>query len=198
MTFQGEKMRLIRVYLLTIIFTMVFGASFSYGQDLEDGLYANIKTNKGDILLKLYYKRAPKTVANFVGLSEGTKKSIKPAGVPFYDGIIFHRVIANFMIQSGDPQGTGRGNPGYQFEDEFHPELKHDRPGILSMANAGPNTNGSQFFITHVPTAWLDNKHSVFGSVITGMDVVNKIQTNDKMVSVKITRVGKEAEDFNK
>ena len=126
---------------------------------------ALIKTNMGEIEVELFTDRAPKTTGNFIKLAEKG----------FYDGIIFHRVIADFMLQSGDPTGTGRGGPGYTFEDEFHPELNHSEPGMLSMANAGPNTNGSQFFITVVPTPWLDNKHAVFGKVIQGMDVVLKI-----------------------
>lgn len=132
---------------------------------------ATISTEKGDIVVELFADKAPKTVNNFVFLArEG-----------FYDGTIFHRVISDFMVQGGDPTGTGTGGPGYRFSDEFHPELKHDKPGILSMANAGPNTNGSQFFITHVPTAWLDNKHSVFGQVIEGMDVLMSIPPRDPM-----------------
>ncbi len=130
---------------------------------------ATMKTDKGDIVIKLHADKTPKTVNNFVFLSR--------AG--FYNGCIFHRVIADFMAQGGDPTGTGRGGPGYRFEDEFHPSLKHNKPGILSMANAGPGTNGSQFFITHVPTPWLDNRHSVFGEVISGMDVVLAIPPRD-------------------
>ncbi|MGA0333153.1 MAG: peptidylprolyl isomerase [Kiritimatiellia bacterium] len=137
---------------------------------------ATIKTNKGDIVLELYDSRAPKTVANFEKLAKDG----------FYDGIKFHRVIADFMIQTGCPLGTGTGGPGYTFEDEFHPELRHTGPGILSMANAGPNTNGSQFFITHVPCPWLDGKHAVFGSVITGQDVVDSIAQGDVMIEVTI------------
>ncbi len=130
---------------------------------------ATMKTEKGDIVLELFTDKAPRTVNNFVFLArEG-----------FYDGVIFHRVIADFMAQGGDPTGRGTGGPGYRFADEFHPELKHDRPGRLSMANAGPNTNGSQFFITHVPTPWLDGKHSVFGQVIGGMDVLMSIPPRD-------------------
>ncbi|WFB35410.1 peptidylprolyl isomerase [Kiritimatiellota bacterium B12222] len=136
-----------------------------------------IQTNKGDIVLELYDDRAPKTVANFEKLAkEG-----------FYDGIKFHRVIEDFMIQTGCPQGTGTGGPGYTFEDEFHPELRHTGPGILSMANAGPNTNGSQFFITHVPCPWLDGKHAVFGKVTTGQDVVDSIAKGDEMIKVTIS-----------
>lgn len=137
---------------------------------------AKIETNKGDIVLELYDGRVPKTVANF-------EKLVKEG---FYDGIKFHRVIPDFMIQTGCPQGTGTGGPGYTFEDEFHPELRHTGPGILSMANAGPNTNGSQFFITHVPCPWLDNKHAVFGKVQTGQDVVDSIAQGDVMVKVTI------------
>jgi peptidyl-prolyl cis-trans isomerase B (cyclophilin B) len=137
---------------------------------------ATISTAKGDIVLELYDDQAPKTVANFEKLArEG-----------FYNGLKFHRVIADFMIQGGCPQGTGTGGPGYTFKDEFHPDLRHDGPGVLSMANSGPNTNGSQFFITHVATPWLDNKHSVFGRVIQGQDVVAAIQQGDKMQSVTI------------
>jgi peptidylprolyl isomerase len=164
------------------------------------GVYALLKTSKGYIRVKLYYKKVPNTVANFVGLSEGTKKSNKDAGIPFYNGTVFHRVIDDFMIQGGDPTGTGRGGPGFRFKDEFHAELKHSSPGILSMANAGPNTNGSQFFITHVPTAWLDNRHSVFGKVVDSGDqkVVNKIEKGDKLLSVTIIRIGKDAQSFAK
>ncbi len=137
---------------------------------------ATIETNRGTIKLELYDDKAPKTVANFEKL----------ANDGFYDGLTFHRVIGNFMIQTGCPRGTGTGGPGYTFEDEFDDSLRHDGPGVLSMANAGPNTNGSQFFITHVPTPWLDGKHSVFGQVLEGQDVVDAIQQGDPMVSVKV------------
>ncbi len=137
---------------------------------------ATIQTNRGTIRIRLHADQAPRTVANFEKL----------AGKRFYDGLKFHRVIADFMIQGGCPEGTGRGGPGYTFADEFHPELKHSGPGVLSMANAGPNTNGSQFFITHVATPWLDGKHSVFGQVIEGQDVVNKIKQGDVMEKVTV------------
>ena len=159
---------------------------------LEKGFYAKIKTNRGDILLELFEEEAPLTVANFIGLSEGkltifdTIKHKKP----FYDGIKFHRVIANFMIQGGDPDGTGAGGPGYKFFDETDNKIPHDSPGILSMANAGPNTNGSQFFITHVATPHLNGKHTVFGKVVQGQDIVDAIRQGDTIQGVKIIRKG--------
>ena len=137
---------------------------------MANEIYAAFDTTEGKFKVKLYADEAPKTVENFVSLAEGTK-----TGKPFYDGTVFHRVIPDFMVQAGDPEGTGRGGPGYQFADEFHPSLKHTKPGILSMANAGPNTNGSQFFITVAATGWLDNKHTVFGEVTEGYAVVEKI-----------------------
>lgn len=166
---------------------------------LASGLFAIIHTNKGDIKLELEYERTPLTVMNFVGLAKGmVKNDEKDMGVPYYDGLKFHRVISDFMIQGGCPQGTGSGDPGYKFPDEFHPDLKHNTPGILSMANAGPGTNGSQFFITHVPTPHLDNRHTVFGHVVEGQEVVNAIAINDDIVSVEILAENKKAKRFVK
>lgn len=163
-----------------------------------DGMYARFETSKGTIYTNLEFKKTPLTVANFVGLAEGKiKNNAKPEGSPYYDGLKFHRVIANFMIQGGCPNGNGMGDPGYKFADEIDPTLKHTGPGILSMANAGPGTNGSQFFITHVATPWLDGKHTVFGHVIQGQDVVNSIAQNDLINSLTILRKGAEAEAFD-
>ena len=165
---------------------------------MENGIYAKIGTTKGAITIKLEHEKTPMTVANFVGLAEGTlENNVTEVGTPYYNGLTFHRVIADFMIQGGDPTGTGAGGPGYQFEDEIHPELKHNRPGTLSMANAGPATNGSQFFITHGPTDWLDGKHTVFGYVIDGQDVVDAVAQGDAMDTVEILRVGAEAEAWD-
>ncbi len=164
---------------------------------VSDGIYAEMNTTKGTILLELHYKETPMTVCNFVGLAEGKiSNNAKPAGTPFYDGLAFHRVIANFMIQGGDPAGNGSGGPGYKFADEFVPSLKHTGPGILSMANAGPGTNGSQFFITHVQTGWLDGAHTVFGKVVTGQDIVNAIAQGDKINTLVIHRLGSDAKKF--
>ncbi len=164
---------------------------------LKDGLYAKFNTDKGEILCQLEFEKTPLTVANFVGLAEGTKDLGSGAtGQKFYDGLTFHRVIPDFMIQGGCPLGTGTGGPGYTFPDEIDSSLKHTGPGILSMANAGPGTNGSQFFITHVATPWLDGKHTVFGHVISGQDVVDKIEGGDGLVSIEIIRVGENAQAF--
>ena len=163
-----------------------------------DGMYAKFETAKGDIYCALEFKKTPMTVANFVGLAEGViKNTAKADGVAYYDSLKFHRVIPNFMIQGGCPLGTGTGDPGYKFGDEFDETLKHTGPGILSMANAGPGTNGSQFFITHVKTEWLDGKHTVFGHVIQGQAVVDSIKGNDLLKHLVILRKGKEAEAFD-
>ncbi|MCL6220625.1 peptidylprolyl isomerase [Zunongwangia pacifica] len=165
---------------------------------MDNGIYAKFHTTKGEILVALEYEKAPGTVGNFVGLAEGNlENEAKAQGTPYYDGLKFHRVIPDFMIQGGDPQGTGSGGPGYKFDDEIHPDLKHDAPGKLSMANAGPGTNGSQFFITHVETPWLDGKHTVFGSVVEGQEVVDSIAQGDKIEKLEIIREGEEAKNWN-
>ncbi len=200
-----KSMLLIPTEIRKILFffiTVVFFSSTASAGSLAEGLYAKMQTSKGEIVLRLFYKRAPLTVANFVGLAEGTKGWKDPVTgktrkTRYYDGLSFHRVINNFMIQGGDPLGTGTGGPGYTFQDEFHPDLKHNKAGILSMANAGTNTNGSQFFITHVPTPHLDNKHSIFGEVVDGMNVVNTIVKGDLIKTVSIMRKGESARSFD-
>ena len=188
----------------TILFVLLLLTTFisckEENKNLADGLYAKIETSKGDIYLALDYKKAPITVANFITLAEGnndfvTNEHLK--GRPFYDGLKFHRVIKEFMIQTGDPLGTGSGDAGYKFKDEFS-DLIFDKEGLLAMANNGPATNSSQFFITHVPTPWLDNKHTIFGHVVdNGMEVVNKIEQNDLIKSITIIRKGEAAKKFN-
>jgi peptidyl-prolyl cis-trans isomerase A (cyclophilin A) len=187
---------------LVLAFTLIMAALVSVSAKekkpkLEKGLYAEIQTSRGNILLKLEFEKTPLTVANFVGLAEGKiKNTAKAEGVPFYDGLKFHRVIANFMIQGGDPQGSGMGGPGYSFKDEFLPEFQFTGPGILAMANSGPATNGSQFFITHKETSWLNNRHTIFGHVVSGQSVVDAIQQGDTIDHIKIIRKGKAAKKF--
>ena len=166
--------------IIGLIALAVLAAGATTETAVQPGTYAKFVTTEGTFTLRLFEQEAPKTVANFVALAEGTKEWTDPRNgkkvkQPYYDGTIFHRVIDAFMIQGGDPLGQGTGGPGYRFEDEFHPKLKHSKEGILSMANSGPNTNGGQFFITLAPTPWLNNKHTVFGEVVEGMDVVRKI-----------------------
>ena len=160
----------------------------------KEGVFAVLTTEKGQIVLELFFKETPMTVANFVGLAEGTLDATK--GEPFYDGLIFHRVISDFMIQGGCPKGNGTGDPGYKFADEFVDGLIFDKPGKLAMANSGTNTNGSQFFITHVPTDWLNYKHTIFGQVVTGQNVVDTVEQGDHILNLKIIRQGSEAEKF--
>jgi len=165
---------------------------------MQEGIYARFTTSKGQILVQLTHDKTPGTVGNFVALAEGNlENSAKPQGTPYYDGLKFHRVIADFMIQGGCPLGTGTGDPGYKFDDEFVSELKHDGPGVLSMANAGPGTNGSQFFITHTATPWLDGKHTVFGKVVEGQEVVDAIAQGDVIETLAIERVGDAAQNWN-
>lgn len=166
---------------------------------MQDGLYAKIQTDKGDILLQLFPEKTPLTVINFVSLAEGSMHlggATQATGIPFYDGLKFHRVIKDFMIQGGCPLGTGTGGPGYTFTDECTSELRFDKPGLLAMANAGPGTNGSQFFITHIPTPHLNGKHTIFGQVIEGQDIVDSIEQDDVIKHIEIIRVGDKANQF--
>lgn len=200
-----------KIYVLFAVISIAFTSCKSGKHaDLGDGIFADINTTKGDIVLKLEYKKTPLTVANFVSLAEGENPFVTDSlkDKKYYDGIIFHRVIKDFMIQGGDPTGTGSGNPGYKFKDEFHDSLTHHKAGILSMANAGPTTNGSQFFITHKETPFLNGRHTVFGEVVLGMDVVDSIANVETaegdrpvedvvMNKVDIIRNGKEARKFD-
>ena len=165
---------------------------------MTEGIYAIIYTQKGTLTLQLHYEKTPGTVGNFVGLAEGNLvNEVKQTGTPYYDGLNFHRVIPDFMVQGGCPQGSGVGGPGYQFDDEIDSGLRHNKAGILSMANAGPGTNGSQFFITHVPTPWLDGKHTVFGCVVEGQEIVDSIEQGDTIDKIEILRIGKDAQNWN-
>lgn len=191
-------MRKISLFLLALV-TLFTSCKKNPYADLGDGLFANIETSKGDIIVKLEYQKAPITVANFISLAEGKNEFVneKYKNKPFYDGLTFHRVLNDFMIQGGDPDANGLGGPGYAFKDEFDSSLKHNKAGIVSMANGGPNSNGSQFFITHKETPWLDNIHSIFGEVVKGMENVNAIVQSDTITKITIIRNGSEAEKFN-
>jgi len=197
------------LFLFVMCTSMLTSCKAQYA-DLDDGLYAEFVTNYGTMVAKLEFEKTPATVANFVSLAEGKNPMVdaKYANKKFFEGVIFHRVIDQFMIQGGDPTGTGRGNPGYRFKDEFHPDLKHSKSGILSMANSGPKTNGCQFFITEVPTPHLDGRHSVFGELVVGLDIqdaISNVQTGsgDKPVkdvvikALNIIRKGQKAKAFN-
>ena len=203
-------MKRMNVVMLLFATVMFFSCKSQKTSNLGDGLFADIQTNKGNVVIKLHYKETPVTVANFVSLAEGTNPFVKNEykGKPYYDGIIFHRVIKDFMIQGGDPTGTGMGDPGYRFEDEIVEGLVHDKKGILSMANAGPGTNGSQFFITHVPTPHLNGGHTVFGETVEGLEVIDSIanvataEANRPVDDVKINKIiilrnGKDAKKFD-
>ena len=185
-----------KIVILTLALIGYTSLGFTQEKQVE-GIFAEFNTSKGKIVVQLEYQKTPLTVANFIILSEGENSMVTEAfkGKPFYDGLKFHRVITDFMIQGGCPKGDGTGDPGYKFVDEIT-ELAHDRAGILSMANGGPGTNGSQFFITHKATPWLDGNHTVFGHVISGQDIVNTIAKNDVIQSIKIIRNGKEAKKF--
>lgn len=190
------KIKILVIFLLSL--TTIYSQQKTTQVADSDGIFATIVTTKGNIVIKLDYKKAPITVANFISLSEGKNKFVSPEfkGKHFYDGLKFHRVISNFMIQGGDPSGNGSGGPGYSFKDEIS-DLKHDKSGTLSMANSGANTNGSQFFITHKDTPWLDGKHTVFGYVTEGQNVVNTIVQDDVITKITIVRKGSEAKKFN-
>jgi peptidyl-prolyl cis-trans isomerase A (cyclophilin A) len=177
---KGEERMPNALWMIAILMTWTSIGLAAQTADTKTPAYATLRTTMGDIVIELFEDKAPKTVANFIGLASGNKEWTDPktgekVKRPLYNGTIFHRVIPGFMIQGGDPLGNGTGGPGFRFEDEFHPELKHTKGGILSMANAGPNTNGSQFFITQKATPWLDGKHSVFGEVVKGQDTVDAI-----------------------
>lgn len=192
-------MKHIKLVLILVTIALFSCKTEDKHKDLSDGMYAEIETKYGNILLQLEFEKTPMTVANFVSLAEGTNDYVKVdslKGKPFYNGLKFHRVMKDFMIQGGDPMGTGSGDPGYKFKDEFDDSLKHEGPGILSMANSGPATNGSQFFITHKATPWLDNKHSVFGHVITGQEIVDVVVKDDIIEKVNIIRKGDAANAF--
>ncbi|MEM8846392.1 MAG: peptidylprolyl isomerase [Bacteroidota bacterium] len=200
------------LFIISLLALTVYACKSSKYAELGDGIFADIQTNQGDIVVKLEHGKTPVTVANFVSLAEGNSPFVSDdlKDKPYYDGLIFHRIIKDFMLQGGDPTGTGSGNPGYKFKDEFHDSLSHSKKGILSMANSGPKTNGSQFFITHKETPWLDGRHTVFGEVVLGMDVVDSIANvetgaagRDKpnvdvvMNKIEIVRQGKEAKKFD-
>ena len=189
-------MNLIKYFLIILIIN--FSCNMSQKNN-NDTIYASIETSKGIIKTQLFFNLTPVTVANFISLAEGENKEVSDQykGKKYYNGITFHRVIPDFMIQGGDPTGTGSGSPGYNFKDEFVDELKHDSAGILSMANAGPGTNGSQFFITHKETPWLDGAHTVFGNVVEGQDIVDKIEQGDSIINIEIIRQGNSAKKFN-
>ncbi len=189
-------MNLKKYFLIILIIN--FSCNMSQKNN-NDTIYASIETSKGIIKTQLFFNLTPVTVANFISLAEGENKEVSDQykGKKYYNGITFHRVIPDFMIQGGDPTGTGSGSPGYNFKDEFVDELKHDSAGILSMANAGPGTNGSQFFITHKETPWLDGAHTVFGNVVEGQDIVNKIEQGDSIINIEIIRQGNSAKKFN-
>ncbi len=189
-------MNLKKYFLIILIIN--FSCNMSQKNN-NDTIYASIETSKGIIKTQLFFNLTPVTVANFISLAEGENKEVSDQykGKKYYNGITFHRVIPDFMIQGGDPTGTGSGSPGYNFKDEFVDELKHDSAGILSMANAGPGTNGSQFFITHKETPWLDGAHTVFGNVVEGQDIVDKIEQGDSIINIEIIRQGNSAKKFN-
>ncbi len=198
-------MKIVKIILLLTLVLVFSACEKDKYPDLKDGIYAELQTDKGDIVLELFFENAPNTVANFVSLAEGTNQQVAEEykGKPFYDGLTFHRVVPQFMIQGGDPDGSGMGGTGYKFEDEFPIDktgnflYTHDQAGILSMANAGRNTNSSQFFITHNATPELDGKHSVFGLVRIGLSTVDAITEGDKINKVTIIRKGKAAKDFD-